>query len=246
MQGVPLGTPVAPAAARGPLPRLVHGRSAAMPLVEALPPAERRAAADNVVPLQPPPGAPGPDAVGWAMAQLADAERRVAALQDRIAYFESLSVTDELTGLLNRRGFMSDLRRALATAKRGGPAGILVLCDLDRFKEVNDRFGHAAGDAVLRRTATVLSERTRRCDTVARIGGDEYALVLVGAGLVAARKKGQSLAASIAAAAAEAVAGARLPVGVSLGYAAFAGDENEDDLLAQADIAMYGAKRRQR
>jgi diguanylate cyclase (GGDEF)-like protein len=221
-----------------------------MSLVEALPQVERRGragrGAQNVIQLKLPPGAQGDEVMGWAMAQVAEAERRVAALQERIAYLESLSVTDELTGLLNRRGFVWELRRTLATAKRGGPHGILLMCDLDGFKGVNDCFGHAAGDEVLRRTGAVLSARTRRSDVVARIGGDEFAIVLVGASLAAARKKGQCLAASIAKSAADAVAGERIGIGVSFGYAAFAGEEGEEDLLAQADIAMYGAKRRNR
>jgi diguanylate cyclase (GGDEF)-like protein len=221
-----------------------------MSLVEILPGqghlgGEERAV-ENVVTLKLPARARRKEVMGWAMEQVADAERRVAALQERIAYLESLSVTDELTGLLNRRGFMWELSRTLATAKRGGPHGVVLLCDLDGFKGVNDRWGHAAGDEVLRRTGAVLSNKTRRSDIVARIGGDEFSIVLVGAGLVAARRKAQGLAAHIVEAAAAAVAGESVTIGVSFGFAAFIGEETEEDLLNQADVAMYGAKRRNR
>jgi diguanylate cyclase (GGDEF)-like protein len=215
-----------------------------MSLVEALPEPARQSRGENVVRLKLPAGTRRDEVMGWAIEQVADAERRVAALQERIAYLESLSVTDELTGLLNRRGFMWELQRTLATAKRTGPQGILLLCDLDGFKSVNDCWGHAAGDEVLRRAAAVLAARTRRSDIVARIGGDEFAVVLVGAGLVSARRKAQVLAAKIVDAAAGAVEGERVAIGVSFGFAAFAGEEAEEDLLGQADLAMYGAKRR--
>ncbi|MBV9858835.1 MAG: GGDEF domain-containing protein, partial [Alphaproteobacteria bacterium] len=91
----------------------------------------------------------GPQLVGWALAAIEAAESRVEQLQARIDYLEGLSVTDELTGLCNRRGFATQVDRALAAARRGGPRGALLICDLDRFKQVNDRHGHATGDEVL-------------------------------------------------------------------------------------------------
>jgi diguanylate cyclase (GGDEF)-like protein len=215
-----------------------------MSLVHALPEPVLQQHRENVVRLKVPAGKRRDEVMGWAIEQVAEAERRVAALQERIAYLESLSITDELTGLLNRRGFLWELQRTLATAKRAGPAGTLILCDLDGFKSVNDCWGHAAGDEVLRRVASALSARTRRSDVVARIGGDEFAIVLVGAGLTAARRKSQILAGKIVEAAAGAVVNERVSIGVSFGFAAFVGEEAEDDLLGQADLAMYGAKRR--
>jgi diguanylate cyclase (GGDEF)-like protein len=218
-----------------------------MSLIEAVPELSRRGeieSAGNVVPLTLPRGARRQEVVGWALAAVAEAERRVAALQERITYLESLSVTDELTGLRNRRGFMWELARILATAKRGGPGGILMVCDLDGFKGINDRLGHGVGDEVLRQIGAILAEKTRRSDIVARIGGDEFAIVLVGASLGSARRKASVLASKIAQASA-AIDG-RSGVGVSFGIAAFAGGESEEDLLNQADIAMYGEKRRHR
>src|ERR1700688_3292270 len=95
---------------------------------------ERRT--DNVIQLNLPREADRQGVVDWAIATVTEAEHRVAALQARIEYLEGLSVTDELTGLLNRRGFLSHLDRALATARRGGPHGVLMMCDLDGFKQI--------------------------------------------------------------------------------------------------------------
>jgi len=217
------------------------------------------AATGNVVPLMPSvaiaataltaapsstalPGETDPQhVVDWALAAVAEAERRVAALEARISFLESLSVTDELTGLLNRRGFMTTLERALAAARRGAPGGVLVLCDLDGFKSVNDRFGHAAGDEVLRRVGTLLGGRIRRCDAAARLGGDEFTLLLAGACPAGARRKAETLARAVAEMTARE---APAPVGLSFGAVPFTGGESEADLLKAADMAMYVEKRR--
>ena len=86
----------------------------------------------------------------WALSVAAAADQRVAELEARLAYLEDLAVTDELTGALNRRGFLMEFSRAIDAARRGGPQGVLIICDLDGFKTVNDRLGHAFGDDVLR------------------------------------------------------------------------------------------------
>jgi len=108
---------------------------------------------DNVVALNIPREADRQVVLDWAAATVAQAEERVAALQARIEYLEGLSVTDELTGLLNRRGFLAQLDRALASSRRGGPHGVLMICDLDGFKAVNDGYGHLIGDEALCQTA---------------------------------------------------------------------------------------------
>jgi diguanylate cyclase (GGDEF)-like protein len=112
------------------------------------------------------------------MSAVQRAQQVIDRQQKRIAYLESLSVTDELTGAANRRGFKVELRKSLAEAKRTGRGGVLVMIDLDRFKQINDRFGHAAGDAVLGMVAGVLQGYVRRSDTVARLGGDEFAVIM--------------------------------------------------------------------
>ena len=90
------------------------------------------------------------------------------------------AVTDELTDLANRRRFMEVLQQEVARATRFGSALALALCDLDNFKQINDRCGHQAGDDVLRATANVIRERVRETDLPARIGGEEFAVILSG------------------------------------------------------------------
>lgn len=181
--------------------------------------------------------------VDWALSTVAQAEQRLAALQERVTYLEGLSVTDELTGLLNRRGFMADLDRALAVARRGGSGGVLMLCDLDGFKAVNDRWGHNTGNEALRQFSKLIAGKVRRADTVGRLGGDEFGILLAGASLANARRKAQALGHTVATT--EFVADGKLvALGVSFGLAAFSGQESVDELVHRADLAMYGEKRR--
>src|SRR5690349_10589177 len=137
--------------------------------------------------------------LSWALNSMAAAEQRVAELEARLAYVESLTVTDELTRLLNRRGFLAELSRALDAARAGGPPGALMICDLDGFKAVNDRHGHNAGNRVLRELSATLVRQVRRTDAVARLGGDEFGFLLVGATLPSAHAKAARLRDSIGA-----------------------------------------------
>jgi diguanylate cyclase (GGDEF)-like protein len=180
--------------------------------------------------------------VDWALRALAETEARIAALQARIDYLESLSVTDELTGLFNRRGFASHLSRALASARRGGPRGALLVCDLDGFKEVNDCYGHPAGDEVLRQVGQLLSLHVRRTDCAARLGGDEFALLLVGASARGATEKAAAFRRLIGGHSFS-HEGSEMSVAVSIGCAYYTGDESEDELFRLADAAMYADKR---
>ena len=113
----------------------------------------------------------------------AEAEQSLALQRARIRYLESLSVTDELTSLLNRRGFELELSRALARARRQGETGLLLMCDLNHFKAINDTYGHPAGDALLRAVGKALKRHTRESDYVARVGGDEFAVIMTHAEL---------------------------------------------------------------
>jgi len=178
----------------------------------------------------------------WALDRLAAADQRVADLKERLANLESLSVTDDLTRMLNRRGFLAELTRALSWARRGGSGGVLMICDLDGFKAVNDQHGHAAGDHVLREIAARLMAQLRRCDAAGRLGGDEFAFLLVGATQAGAKSKAQSFSRSI-----EALdlnfSGTPIAVNASFGFVRYDGSEDEEALLHRADMAMYKAKR---
>jgi diguanylate cyclase (GGDEF)-like protein len=151
----------------------------------------------------------------------------------------ALAWTDPLTGLLNHRGFHERLDHALARARREGASVALVTLDLDNFKRVNDRHGHPYGDEVLRAVGAGLRGVVRSADVVARVGGEEFALILPGAGVEDALSSADR--------AREAVA--RVPVhefqlSCSAGVASFPGDADGASALCQrADGALYWAKR---
>ncbi len=149
---------------------------------------------------------------------------------------------DGLTGLANRRAFDEELVREVARSGRTGAPLALVVLDVDRFKAVNDGHGHAAGDAVLREVAARASAALRRGDLAARIGGEEFALVLPGADLAGAAELAERVRVAIAATPMPA-GGADLAVTVSLGCATLAAGEAPEALVARADARLYEAKR---
>lgn len=179
----------------------------------------------------------------WALSVAAAADRRIAELEERLAYLEGLAVTDELTCALNCRGFLIEFSRAIDAARRGGPTGVVLIYDLDGFKTVNDRLGHAVGDEVLRQVGRLLMRGVRKMDVVARLGGDEFALMLIGADLPSAQRRAQGFARSIATIA-PCVNGLAIPLSASFGLAVFDGSEDEETVLQRADATMYAEKRR--
>ena len=148
------------------------------------------------------------------------------------------SMTDALTGLYNHRRFHELLRDTVAGARDGGGDVALLFCDVDRFKDLNDRYGHLAGDDVLRRVSRVLAASVRRGDVAARYGGDEFCVLLSAADMDAAVEVAERIR--------EQVAGLRVGQGaaatVSIGVAALNGQGEAKGLLEQADQAMYAAK----
>jgi len=144
---------------------------------------------------------------------------------------------DHLTGLYNRRRFHEELRRQIGRVARSGEAAMLAMIDLDRFKDVNDRDGHVAGDELLRAVSQALAARLRRSDILGRLGGDEFAAILVGAD----EEAGAAIARMLVAAVREVVGGAA-PVSASVGLARIEADDEPDSALARADEAMYAAK----
>jgi diguanylate cyclase (GGDEF)-like protein len=154
-----------------------------------------------------------------------------------------LARKDPLTGLPNRRALEEELPRALARAARLGEALSVVVLDVDRFKEVNDGHGHAAGDAVLAAVASRASLALRGSDLIARVGGEEFAVLLPGADLSRAAEAAERIRAAVMAEPI-AVAGASLAVTVSLGCATRLPEDVEGRaLLARADARLYEAKR---
>jgi diguanylate cyclase (GGDEF)-like protein/PAS domain S-box-containing protein len=164
---------------------------------------------------------------------------------------ERLSQHDPLTGLFNRRRFEEALRHQLAYTRRYGRGGALLMIDLDRFKQINDELGHAAGDRALCEVARILSDNLRGSDTlardsanvVARLGGDEFVALLPEADAADAEVVATRLAAAVAGIRL-AIDGRTVELRISIGAATF--DEHglpgERELLASADRAMYMAK----
>ena len=147
---------------------------------------------------------------------------------------------DNLTGLANRSLLREHLQHALARARRGSPVAVLLI-DLDGFKEVNDTHGHAAGDQLLVAVAQRLRDGIRGADTAARLGGDEFAVVLDGMdaaedAVVVAGRLLTAVQARVGA------AGTELTPRASIGVACWHGQAEIDELLHDADTAMYAAK----
>lgn len=156
---------------------------------------------------------------------------------------QALAATDALTGLPNRRSFMTRLEEEYARLRRFDTQQVAVLMlDLDYFKRINDTYGHAAGDEVLRQVATLIREEPRRVDLSARLGGEEFAIILAGSSAEAAREFAERLRRKIAAAAIV-LEGKAIAVTVSIGVAAMMpSDESADVSLLRADAALYKAK----
>lgn len=176
-------------------------------------------------------------AVDGAICSMRIVDEAVAAEQilDRLARF------DDLTGLMNRGEALRRLERASHTARSGGSHNAVLFCDVDRFKQVNDTFGHTAGDEVLR----VLAQRTRECvrasDIVARMGGDEVMVVLWG---LSDPEDAMTIAEKIRSSAAMPISTGEgiVHTSMSIGVTAVNANETADALIARADSAMYEAK----
>ncbi|HEX7262809.1 MAG TPA: sensor domain-containing diguanylate cyclase [Candidatus Dormibacteraeota bacterium] len=159
------------------------------------------------------------------------------------ADLEHRALHDPLTDLANRNLFFDRLNQALLATQRNRQPSALVMLDLNRFKSVNDAFGHVTGDAILRQVAAKLQSGLRATDTVARIGGDEFAWILPGIGsLNAAARKVRALLRAMPRR--YSVGGKRIEIGISAGLALFPDDgDTVDALMRGADVALYRAKR---
>jgi diguanylate cyclase (GGDEF)-like protein/PAS domain S-box-containing protein len=188
--------------------------------------------------------------ISWSNTALTDPDGRVThvvgtgidvtetrGLEDRLRH---LADHDPLTGLINRRRFEEELERHLVVSRRYGMTGALLVLDLDGFKAVNDTHGHRAGDHVLCAVADALRRRLRESDVVARIGGDEFAVLLPRAASEEAEQVSQALEAAIPE---EVEAAGEHRIEVSVGFAAFDDEvKSIDDILTAADASMYAVK----
>ena len=163
----------------------------------------------------------------------------------RIQELEQSAHEDALTGLLNRRGFERAFARTIAYLKRYGASAALIYLDLDRFKPVNDQFGHAAGDVVLQEISRLIVSCVRASDIVARIGGDEIAVLLWNIDAAQTEIKARALEERVAKAEFE-ISGAKLEVGLSAGFTMLSGDDELEVAMQRADAAMYARKQARR
>ncbi|MCP3461146.1 GGDEF domain-containing protein [Bradyrhizobium sp. CCGUVB23] len=180
-----------------------------------------------------------------AKAIIRNLRTRLAQAQRRIDELEAAADTDFLLGIPNRRGFERELHRAIAYMTRYAARGALIVLDVDRLKPINDSFGHAAGDEVLKAIAGTLTRQVRASDVVGRLGGDEFALLLWNLSETDARAK--------AAAFEQAIddlsfvfRDQRVNAGASAGVALLGSHAEAGRALEEADAAMYVRKAQRR
>jgi diguanylate cyclase (GGDEF)-like protein len=151
---------------------------------------------------------------------------------------------DGLTGLLNRRAMQEAIDHQLQRSRRAGDTFAVVMLDIDHFKSINDRHGHAAGDQALKHTAALLQAAVREVDRVGRFGGEEFVVLLPGVGLAHAAQTAESLRARLAARPLQRDGDESLTLSASFGVAEWDGPlEEPSRLLMRADHALYRAKR---
>ena len=169
--------------------------------------------------------------------------REVSRLEHKVEQLDRLAHEDSLVPLPNRRGFMRQLERLIARVARYGDSGALLFIDIDGLKMINDSFGHSAGDEALIKVSELLQAGTRTSDCVARIGGDEFAILLEHADEEVARATATRLT--------DLVAGSELqsednafPLSIAVGVAVIAPEDDGEAVMARADAEMYRVKDR--
>jgi diguanylate cyclase (GGDEF)-like protein len=178
---------------------------------------------------------------------ITDSKKVLHALEESEAKMRALSISDELSGLLNRRGFMTLVEKQLQIYARKKMVAYLLYADIDNLKEINDSQGHLAGDDMILRTARVLREVCRESDIIGRLGGDEFAVLLTDAnGEEGILKR---MAAKVSEVNGE--AGQGQPLSLSVGVVT-CGEDGEgipcslDELLTHADAKMYALKKQRK
>ncbi len=179
------------------------------------------------------------------IAQLADQNALLSAAlaeaKERLAELEQLADGDTLTPLPNRRRFVRELERVTANAKRHGTPAAVLYVDLDSLKAINDRHGHFAGDAALIHVARLLAGLIRSTDIAARIGGDEFALILDHLDHNSAIETAERIGRYIAANPLD-LGGTLVKLEASIGTATVMPGDSVDDVMQRADRNMYRAK----
>lgn len=177
--------------------------------------------------------------VTWAGVRASQARMITLDMEEQL---RRAATTDELTGLLNRRAFLAALDGELARSARNGHPLAIALIDLDHFKSVNDRFGHAGGDEVLRKFADTARETMRASDVIGRLGGEEFAVLMPDTDQVQSGIASERLRDAVARRCVALSSGALAPITISVGVAPNIAGEDRDRLIVRADEALYDAK----
>lgn len=168
-------------------------------------------------------------------------QAQVETLESTISELDRLAYRDPLVDLANRRSFLADLEHLIARVERyGGPASMMFV-DVDGLKQINDTFGHGAGDEALVQVAKMLVATVRRSDCVARLGGDEFAILLERADELSAWHMGLRVVERIVSSQ-FCVNGAWLPLSVAVGVGAIQPGDTPQSVMTRADKAMYRVK----
>lgn len=192
------------------------------------------------------PGDPHLSAVLQALGdEVLDLHEEVARLRRALQASAQLADCDALCPVFNRRAFLRELKREIALASRFGTPLSLIFLDMDGFKAINDRFGHATGDAVLKRISDMLRASTRDTDIIGRLGGDEFGIALPHATMADATQKADRLSDKISRLSVRPDEGGHVRptrLGASFGVAEWTPEFDPETLISEADMAMYAAK----
>ena len=175
------------------------------------------------------------------LGEIARLRAEIARLKARVTELDQLAHRDSLVDLPNRRGFLACLENLIARVERYGESGAMLFVDLDGLKRINDKFGHEAGDAALVEVGQVILATARKSDCVARIGGDEFGVLLERADEVTAWQIGLRVVEKVM----ElqfCVNGIRVPLSVAVGAGVIRTGDNPASVMCRADKAMYGIK----
>jgi diguanylate cyclase (GGDEF)-like protein len=188
---------------------------------------------------------PRPPAASEARSTIRRLKAQLAEAQERIEALQASAETDFLLDILNRRGFERALNRSIAYIKRYRASGALIMLDVDRLKPINDAYGHAAGDQVLKAIVATILSRVRASDVVGRLGGDEFAVLLWNLSEIDARAKAASLEEAIDRLTVD-FRGRNITAGASAGVAILGPHAEAGRALEEADSAMYVRKAQRR
>jgi diguanylate cyclase (GGDEF)-like protein len=175
----------------------------------------------------------------WSLVLQKRSEERILELNRDL---ERLAMTDELTGIANRRAFFAFADRELKKARRYSEPVSFLMMDIDHFKLVNDRYGHDAGDAALKTVALIVQNHVRGVDVAARLGGEEFGILMPNTALADAAKSADRLRATVAEASCD-FKDVSLSMTISVGVASLGGSATDlDSIMKAADEALYRAK----